>query len=506
MEEKISLVNIPQLSVNDLEAELIEWYVADEDEVSSGQILCTIETPKVIYDVESEASGYIIHLANAGSDVNVNQPIALIGPNIKELRKEKEKYLSEIAVNSEKKQYIQGEIKATKKAIKRARELDIDLAEISKNGIIREKDVENFVLKSKKNIYDVQKEWVVLPNQDEPGYIDQKFLDKIENDQDFKNLNSDRKIDLYREKGAQIGKNVKIDKGSIIFSKVIRISDSAEINADSFIRTARFVLGKMSVIGKGARIVTREVIIGDMLFSGENIIIGGGGAFGPRSRLKVGDNCMISSKCVLNTGEPIIIGDEVGFSPNVQLYTHNHWQNVLKGYIARHAQIIIEDGSYITANCLIVPGVKIGKGATVLANSTVTVDVEQYTVVSGVPARMVSKINTNLKPEKKDRIMKRLSKEMKETLKFYGFIPELVEYKPKFDCNQSTKYEVILTFEPKNLPSFLEKPVIFDLTSFHVFGTQTRLSDEVRNFLRRRGIRFKPIYWRYIYDKGYYIQ
>lgn len=506
MEEKIYTVKVPQLGVNDKEAKLIEWYAEDEEKVSIGQIICSLETTKAAFDVESKTSGYILQLVDAGSDVMINQTIAIIGPNINVLKKEKEKYICGFAVGSEKKGYIRGEIKATKKAIKRAKELGIDLAKIEKSGIIREEDVENFVRKSSKIVYDVLKKFIVPPNQDEPGYINPKFLQNVENDLEFKNLNSNRKINLYRENGAKIGNNVKIGEGSIIISNVVRISDDAQICKESYIKTNRFVLGKMSVIGKDARIVTREVIIGDVLFSGENIIIGGGGAFGPRSRFKIGNNCMISSQCVFNTGESIIIGNEVGFSPKVQLWTHHHWQNILRGYIARHEPIIVEDGSYITANCLIVPGIKIGEGSTILANSAVTTDVEPYTVVSGVPARLVSRINTNLKSEQKDRIMQHLVKEMKEMLKFYGFNPRLVDYCSMFDCNQSIKYDVILTFEPKNLPQSLEKPVIFDLTSFYVFGNQTRLSDEVRNFLRRRGIRFKPIYWRYTHDEGYYIQ
>jgi len=39
--------------------------------------------------------------------------------------------------------------------------------------------------------------------------------------------------------------------------------------------------------------------------------------------------------------------------------------------------------------------------------------------------------------------------------------------------------------------------VLFDLDSLIIYGAENEYSDEVRNFLRLRGIRFKPIYWRY---------
>jgi hypothetical protein len=44
--------------------------------------------------------------------------------------------------------------------------------------------------------------------------------------------------------------------------------------------------------------------------------------------------------------------------------------------------------------------------------------------------------------------------------------------------------------------------VVMELTALEVIGEQGPESDEVRNFLRRRGIRFKPIHWRYRRDAG----
>lgn len=247
-------------------------------------------------------------------------------------------------------------------------------------------------------------------------------------------------------------------------------------------------------------------MVGDVLFSGENILIGGGGGFGPRSYLHVGDRCLISSNCLLNTGESITIGNEVGLSPHVQLYTHNHWQNVLRGYTARHAPIVVEDGAYITGNCLVAPGVRVGEGATVMANSVVAANVDAFTAVSGTPATVVAHVKTDLTEAQKDRIVRHMMTEMADALRFQGFNPDSVVYVPAYDWQHPPEAEIILTFKVTDLPDPIERPVIFDLASFNVYGAQTRLSDEVRNFLRRRGIRFKPILWRYTHDEGFYVQ
>lgn len=507
MLKDVFVVKVPQLGTNDQVAILVEWHISEEEKVSVGDILCTLETSKAIFDVEAEVAGHVLCLVEFMSEIGNSRPLALIGSNLDALRAEKDRYMAEVKAASGVPGEAVGAIRATQKAKNLARELDVDLAEIDATGIIREEDVKRFAARTDHDVAHGaetgKQEWITPPSSDESGFIEPQFLTHIEKDPGFAQLSSDLKIYLYRSHGAQIGENVKIGGGSIILSQVILLSDNVEIGSECYIKTDRFVLGKMSVIGNRARVATREVVIGEMFFSGENVVIGGGGAFGPRSSLQVGNNCLVSSNCVLNTGEPITLGDEVGLSPNVQLYTHSHWQNVLQGYSALHAPIIVESGAYITGNCIVVPGVRIGNGATVLANSVVTATVAPFTVVSGVPAKAHSSVNTNLTVSRKNSIIRRLMVEMADILRFHEFDPDTVLYIPTYDCRKSTKADVVLAFDVTNLPDSLERPVVFDLSSFCVYGVQTRLSDEVRNFLRRRGIRFKPIYWRYTHDKGF---
>ena len=55
------------------------------------------------------------------------------------------------------------------------------------------------------------------------------------------------------------------------------------------------------------------------------------------------------------------------------------------------AKVIIEDDVWIGAKSTILCGVKIGKGSIVAANSVVNKDVEEFTVVGGVPAKPIKK-------------------------------------------------------------------------------------------------------------------
>lgn len=138
----IFIVTTPQLGVNDEFAEVLQWYVSDESQVTSGQRLCALETTKALYDIDAEASGYVIHIAEIGSQVNISQPIALIGPNLETLKAEKQRYLNLTYTKDRTRQKtIEDQGRATRKAETTALRLGVDLTEISATGIIREQDV-----------------------------------------------------------------------------------------------------------------------------------------------------------------------------------------------------------------------------------------------------------------------------------------------------------------------------------------------------------------------------
>ena len=61
-------------------------------------------------------------------------------------------------------------------------------------------------------------------------------------------------------------------------------------------------------------------------------------------------------------------------------------------YIYRKCPVVIEDNVWIGEKASIMPGVHIGKGAIIAANSVVTHDVPAYAVVAGVPAKIVKQL------------------------------------------------------------------------------------------------------------------
>jgi len=55
--------------------------------------------------------------------------------------------------------------------------------------------------------------------------------------------------------------------------------------------------------------------------------------------------------------------------------------------------IRIEDDVWLGTNAVITDGVQIGKGAVVAAGAVVTKNVPAHTIVAGVPAKVIKKIN-----------------------------------------------------------------------------------------------------------------
>lgn len=500
-------IKVPLVGVNDKYAKIVQWNIKDEHFVKKGEILCFLETTKIVFELESEFSGFIKIIMPEGMRIKIQSTIGYIAETLEELKK------IDFNKRDNEKENIRkraGEIVVTKKAMKVAKEYGINLKQIKKIGIIREKDIVNYYKKNILNSQKIKNEADNIFPEINEGKLDEYFLNLIKKDENFKWLTSELKIYLYKKFGAKIESNVKINKGTIILSKNIVIKADSKIGEGCNIKCDNFYLGKMGVIGNKANIVTRRLYIDDVFFSGNNILIGGGGAYGERSGLKIGKCCLISSNCIINTGYPVIIEDNVGISPNVSIFTHSHWQNILKGYKVNFGSVIIKEGSYITGNVMIVPGVKIGKGATVLANSLVLEDVNDYSIVCGVPAREVYKINPNLSLKQKDEIFKRIFNELKQEIKDKGFNAERLLYNISLPKEPIQDIKLYLGLEVpeslKKLAKTTKQFTIFDIGKYETIGKEDNLSDEVRNFLRKRGIKFSPIYWRYTKDEGFFNQ
>lgn len=114
-----------------------------------------------------------------------------------------------------------------------------------------------------------------------------------------------------------------------------------------------------------------------------------------RSLVSIGSNCVLNREIYLDGRTGIKIGNNVNISFQVCILTLHHDHNS-PDFAAIGAPVIIEDHAWIGARSMILPGVIIGEGAVVAAGAVVTKDVAPYTVVGGVPARIIGQRNADI--------------------------------------------------------------------------------------------------------------
>lgn len=90
----------------------------------------------------------------------------------------------------------------------------------------------------------------------------------------------------------------------------------------------------------------------------------------------------------------VIIGDRVSIAPRVTLVTFSAPNlSRIRPYVkVANGKIKIENDAWIGVGAIILPNVTIGKGAVVGAGAVVITDVPPYTVVAGVPAKVIRKL------------------------------------------------------------------------------------------------------------------
>ena len=106
----------------------------------------------------------------------------------------------------------------------------------------------------------------------------------------------------------------------------------------------------------------------------------------------IGEDCFIQQCCTFFGRGGITIGNGVFIGPKVNLITINHDVNPDNRSATYGRPIVIEDKAWIGINSTILPGVRIGHGAIIGAQSVVTHDVPPMTIVAGNQARIIKKI------------------------------------------------------------------------------------------------------------------
>lgn len=111
--------------------------------------------------------------------------------------------------------------------------------------------------------------------------------------------------------------------------------------------------------------------------------------------IEIGNHCSVQSFCMLCGNGGLKIGDGVRIAPGTAIIASNHVFTDPDVPIYRQGMnnkgICIESDVWIGANCTVLDGVRIGQGSVIAAGAVVNKDVEPYSVMGGVPARLIRK-------------------------------------------------------------------------------------------------------------------
>lgn len=136
----IELIKAEQLNANDDEVKLIEYLVNDRDVVKAGDPILIIETSKATQEIAASVNGFVHFHMDLGATIAIGKPIAIIGKTLSALDSYIDANKAVIGKENE-------NINATKKAIELAAKKGVDISTIQKDGIIKESDVLDFLIK-----------------------------------------------------------------------------------------------------------------------------------------------------------------------------------------------------------------------------------------------------------------------------------------------------------------------------------------------------------------------
>lgn len=181
-------------------------------------------------------------------------------------------------------------------------------------------------------------------------------------------------------------KNVRAESSSFTVGR------NSSINDTILLSNGPIEIGKLVQIKeKNVLKAFKEVRIGDSTIVDRGVIVAG--LQSEQSLFKIGSRCVVLHHTYINNAREVIIGDNVGIGGYCMIFTHGVWQNIFKGYPYEFGKVEIKDDAWLPWHVFVMPGVTIGKGATIAGGSVVTKDVPDYCLAAGVPAKIIKQEN-----------------------------------------------------------------------------------------------------------------
>lgn len=127
---------------------------------------------------------------------------------------------------------------------------------------------------------------------------------------------------------------------------------------------------------------------------GSNSMISSSARFFHGENVEIGARTNINRRCMLWAGKysKITIGNDCLTGPGVKVIASMYdvkGVDLIRSYPQFEKDVIIGNDVWLGANVVVLPGVQIGDGVIVAAGAVVTKNIKDYSVVAGVPAKII---------------------------------------------------------------------------------------------------------------------
>lgn len=114
---------------------------------------------------------------------------------------------------------------------------------------------------------------------------------------------------------------------------------------------------------------------------------------GPDGTLRIGDGVRLNYGVSIYAERAVTIGHHVRIGPYVMIVDTDFHEHLARDQRQPGLPVVIEDDVLIGAKASVLKGVRIGRGAIVGVAAVVTRDVEPFSIVAGVPAKVVGTVD-----------------------------------------------------------------------------------------------------------------
>ena len=338
------------------------------------------------------------------------------------------------------------------------------------------------------------------------GVVDPAFLESLDHDA-FRALPAAEKVVALRGAGAQIGDGVDLGEGSLVVAPRVVLEDGVRLGPRATVLCEEVVaIGELSQFGADLELRCRRAYLGAGIWGGRSVRIGGGGHRDPWATLTLGDLAFVGDEAFVNVCRPVLIGREVFLTMRSLIVTHNIGHSVLEGFENRFAPVVLEDRAQVGLGAVLYAGSRIGAEAIVASNSYVVGEIPAGSFAIGVPAKATGSSSHKLSDARRLELARRFVDDLHELLALRGHAVSAIE-NDGFEI-EGTRVAFVESYRGGvEAPAVVlaldvrgdvpEGVAVLDLLGRQVHGSGGVVLDSVREFCRKRGIRFEPGPWSY---------